>query len=174
MALIARGGGDFKPAPEGLHEAVCVDVVDKGVKENSFGGSAHKISIVWEINSLMDDGRNFTVSNWYTLSLHPKANLHKVLKAWRGKPFTPEELNGFDLEKVIGAPCRVVVEHSEKEGRTYANVTTVMKADRNNIMKPSGNYIRMQDREDYIPPTPAAPERVEEIHEEEAEEEIPF
>src|SRR5690606_1710967 len=33
MAIIARntGSGDFEPAPAGAHQAVCVDVVDKGV-----------------------------------------------------------------------------------------------------------------------------------------------
>lgn len=94
----------------------------------------------------MEDGRPFTVRKIYTASLHEKSNLHKDLKAWRGRPFTAEELAGFDLEKVLGAPCQVLVQHTEKDGSVWANVAAVMKAAPGPRLAPSGCYTRIKDR----------------------------
>lgn len=149
MSLIAKSSGNFTPAPEGLWSAVCVDVVDLGTIKQEFKGkvrSAHKCKLVWEISETMDDGRRFLVSKWYTVSLHAKANLYKDLVAWRGKTFTADELMGFDVEKVIGIPCQLVIVHTEKDGSTYANVNTIMKPNKANSIQPGGTYVRVKDR----------------------------
>lgn len=49
------------------------------------------------------------------------------LESWRGKPFTPEELAGFDLKNVLGLSCFVGVVHETKGDKTYANLASVMK-----------------------------------------------
>lgn len=139
-------GGDFKPAPEGLWDAVCVDVHDLGMKETQWGDK-RKLRISWEIAAKMDDGRPFVVNKLYTASLHEKSTLYKDLKAWRGRPFTAEELRQFDVEKVLHAPCKVLVQHDDRDGQTYANVNTVLKADPKHKLAPSGNYVRLKDRE---------------------------
>lgn len=146
MSLVVSGK-TYTPAPEGVHAAVCVDVVDKGQVESQWGVK-HKCRIVWEIAAMMDDGRRFTIGKTYTVSLHEKATLYKDLKSWRGRPFTADELRGFDLEKVVGAPCQVVVTHDEKDGEVYGNITAIMKADKSNILTPSGKYVRAKDRQD--------------------------
>lgn len=146
----------YTPAPEGMHAAVCVDVVDLGMVEGQFGPK-HKCRIAWEIAPVMEDDRRFTIQKSYTVSLHEKSNLFKDLKSWRGRAFTAQELAGFDLEKVLGAPCQLVVTHAESEGKTYANVTAILKADPRNSLKASGKYIRAQDREGYVAPNNAQP-----------------
>ena len=150
MSLIATSGKTFTPAPEGLWPAVCVDVVDLGVLKQEYNGQAkqvHKCRLVWEINQLMEDGRRFIVGKRYTVSLHEKSGLYKDLKGWRGKAFTPDELKGFDVEKVIGVPCRLLIVHEEKDGTTYGNVTQIMKADKATVIVPIGTYIRVKDRD---------------------------
>ena len=71
------------------------------------------------------------VSKEFTLSLNEKANLRKFLKAWRGKDFTPEELEGFDISNLIGAPgVATITHHKSANGNTYleiANVSKLMK-----------------------------------------------
>jgi hypothetical protein len=62
----------------------------------------------------MSDGRPFVVSKTYNATLHEKANLHKDLVTWRGKPFSDEDLLGFDISKMIGAPAMLHVEHTDK------------------------------------------------------------
>jgi hypothetical protein len=122
-----------------------VDVVDQGIVTSQFG-EKHKCRIVWELSESMDDQRPFLASKQYTVSLHEKSSLHKDLKSWRGKPFTPDELNGFDVEKIIGAPCQLVITHEEKDGITYGNVTAILRANKKTALKPSGDYVRYKDR----------------------------
>ncbi len=131
MALIATAGGDgknFTPAPAGPHQAVCVDVIDKGMQPNKFknGALQHKISIAWQINELRDDGKRFVLYKQYTLSLNEKATLRHDLESWRGRPFTRDEELGFDVETVKGANCLINVQHNVSGERTYANVVSVM------------------------------------------------
>lgn len=155
MSLIAKSSGQFTPAPEGLWSAVAVDVVDLGVLKQEYNGktrSVHKCRIAWEISEKMEDGRPFLIGKRYTLSLHPKASLHKDLKAWRGKAFTEEELKGFDLEKVIGAGCQLMIAHEEKDGTTYANIMAITRVSKTSALTPSGKYIRVQDRDAVIAP----------------------
>ncbi len=143
MSFIVKGS-DFTPAPDGVHSAVCVDVVDLGIVDGTFG-KKHKLKIVWEIADKMDDGRPFLTQKRYNVSLHEKSTLAKDLKSWRGKPFTPEELKGFDLEKVLGVPCQLVIVHEDREGMVYANVQTILKAVQPRL-EPSGKYVRVKDR----------------------------
>ena len=54
-----------------------------------------------------------------------KATLLKDLQAWRGKEFTPEELDGFSLEVLLGKFCMVNITHSDYNDKTYANISSV-------------------------------------------------
>lgn len=153
MALIIHGK-DFAPAPEGMWAAVCVDVIDKGEVETTWGLKP-KVRIVWEIESLMDDGRRFIIGKTYTSSLHEKATLRKDLKGWRGRDFTADELRAFDLETVLGAPARLLVQHDEREGIVYANVTAVLKAEPKRRLTASGTYTRKPAQAPSEPPADA-------------------
>ena len=150
MAIIAKAtGGSFVPAPAGAHAAVCVDVVDLGMLEVSFGGKTshkHKIRIVWQISEVMSDNRPFIVQKRYTLSLHQKASLRKDLESWRGKQFSPEELEGFDVEKLLGIPCLLNVIQESKDGDTYSNVTSIMRLPKGMEAPKARDYIRVCDR----------------------------
>lgn len=156
-------GADFSPAPAGTHQGVCCDVVDLGVQELNFNGQIshkHQIRIMWQINEQMEDGRPFIVSKKYNLSLHEKATLRKDLKAWRGRDFTEKELQGFDVETLIGANCMLAVSHSvsPSNGRTYANVDSVgplMKGLPK--MEVSAEYVRKCDREGWVEPSREMP-----------------
>lgn len=150
MAIIAKNNkGEFTPAPEGLHSAVCVDVVDKGMVSSSWG-EAHKIQIRWQLEDHdPKTDKPYMVVSTYTLSLHEKSRLRPVLEAWRGRKFTAEESEGFDLEKLVGANCQIQVIHNIKDGgETYANVQAVVPAAKNAPkLRPNGEYIRVIDRE---------------------------
>lgn len=150
MPIIAKSSGtNFIPAPAGAHSAVCVDVVDLGILEVSFGGKTkkqHKIRIVWQIEEVMGDNRPFIVQKRYTLSLHEKASLRKDLESWRGRQFSTEELDGFDVEKLLGVPCLLNVIQESKNGDTFSNVTSIMRLPKGmNPLKPR-DYVRVCDR----------------------------
>lgn len=150
--MATRPKNDFSPAPEGLFQAVCIDVIDLGIVKVEFKGKTkeqHKIKILWALDEVdQKTGKNFWVSQRYTLSLHEKSGLRKMLETWRGVKFTDEELEGFDVEKLIGANCQVQTQHNLTDGTTYANVVAVVKAAKGvpKMAVPS-DYVRQCDRE---------------------------
>lgn len=159
MGIIVKqtGGGDFVPAPAGPTAARCCDVRDLGMIETKFGGEAkiqHKLLVSWLVTAVNAEGQHFMVSKRYTASLHEKAALRADLESWRGRPFTPEELDGFDLDNVIGAPCFFNVVHNTKDGKTYANVTSIMPLPKGmNAPNIPSDFVRYQDRpKDDVPP----------------------
>lgn len=151
MAIVAKAtGGNFIPAPAGTWAAVCCDVVDLGVLEVTFAGQTkkqHKIRIVWQIDESREDGKPHQASKRYTLSLHEKASLRKDLESWRGRAFTEEELKGFDVETVLAVACMLNVVEQKKEGKTYSNVTAIMKLPKSMQAPKIRDYVRVCDRQ---------------------------
>lgn len=137
MGLMAKGsnggGGDFETCPAGNHVALCYAVVDLGMQERDWQGEAsvkRRVRISWELaEEIMADGRPFSASKEYTLSLNEKATLRHDLEGWRGRAFTEDELAGFDLFNVLGKPCLVNVVHQQKRDGTgsYAKVIGVTR-----------------------------------------------
>ena len=155
------GGGDFEVVSIGLHRATCVDLIgpwEEDIPKQFLkpGGKTRRrrCRIVWEVEELTQkDGKPKIISGFYTWSLGDKAKLREVLEAWRGRGFTDQELNAFDVETILGKSCQLNVTHNGE----YANVSAVVPLSKGmEPLKPSGHYIRVQDREE-TPPEPATP-----------------
>lgn len=152
MAIIAKASGEgqsFTPAPVGVHQAVCVDVVDLGVLEVTYKGETkrqHKVNLAWQLNEDRDDGKPYLVFKRYTLSLHEKAGLRKDLESWRGRKFTRDEEMGFDLETVIGANCLLNITHNQVGDKTYANVSSVSPLMKGMPQMEARDFVRKVDR----------------------------
>lgn len=160
MAIVAKAGANgFPTHPADLFPAVCIDVVDLGEVEVTYQGKAprkvHKILIRWfcgVYHEREDTGEKIPlwVNRKFTNSLAEKSSLLPFLETWRNQPFTAEELkNGFDLEKLIGAPAFVQVSHKAVGTNTYANVVacTRLPKELTRIDPPTG-YVRAKDRVD--------------------------
>ena len=133
LTVNAGNGGntEFEQCPAGSFAARCYQIIDLGHQTIEWQGTAKvvpKVRITWELNEMMQDGRPFSISKEYTASIGEKANLRKDLEAWRGRPFTAEELRNFSLENVLGAPCLLGIVHKpSKDGaKVYANVGSIM------------------------------------------------
>lgn len=132
MGLIAKDKGSNTPPVEaGVHHAICYGVCDLGTHySDEYKKAVHKIVVLWELPNeritINDKDLPRAISKRFTLSLHKKSALRPVLESWRGRPFSKEELEAFDLHKMIGANCQISVIHNENEGNTYANVSAVM------------------------------------------------
>ena len=51
LVLQCKESNDFKPHPEGIHPAICVDVIDLGLVETDFQGQkkmVNKVKLVFE------------------------------------------------------------------------------------------------------------------------------
>ena len=125
-------GSNFTPCPAGTYPARMVQLLDLGTQISDFQGetkAAHKLLLTFEIcdpETSRDDGKPFTISKRFTASLHEKAGLRKTLESWRGRPFSPEELRGFNLQNVLGKPCLLSVVQEQKGDRTYSNIASIM------------------------------------------------
>lgn len=115
------GGGDFQQAPAGSHVARCIRIVDLGTQTSEYQGKVnHKSQILvsWELcHEMMEiegEQKPFIVSKFYTNSLNEKANLRHDLTNWRGRDFTEDELDKFDLQSIVGAPCILSVVLNDK------------------------------------------------------------
>lgn len=140
MVLECKETKDFKPHPEGIHPAVCVDCIDLGMMRTEYQGQermVHKLKLVFESMELLEDGTRCTVSKSFTASLHSKARLAEFLGRWRGRPVVTGE--SIDLGKLIGESCTLVISHQQNvAGRTYASIDAVSKPTRK--LTPSGHY----------------------------------
>ena len=124
-------GGSFEKAPAGTHLGICFRVIDLGTQHKEWQGEERVVSQVlvsWELPAeTMADGRPFSVSRFYTNSLHEKSTMRKDLEAWRGRPFTEKELAGFDLSSILDAPAMISVIHTESGREQVHSVIAVPK-----------------------------------------------
>lgn len=123
--LQARESGNKNSIPEiepGLYLAICYLIADIGEHENRmYNNTSRQIVITWEfpderieINGQMVPRAQ---SMFFTLSLNERARLRGFLENWRGRAFSAEELEGFDVGKVLGAPCMLnMVERVKPDG----------------------------------------------------------
>lgn len=134
--IVKEEGGTYEAPPLGLQPAVCVNVLDVGYHKNNFDKLQHKVVVLWELEARKSDGSRFTMGKTYTASLNEKANLRKDLKSWRTRDFTPAELEGFDLEAVIGANCQLNLISADRNGKTYTNIDSVMPKAKGQELRP--------------------------------------
>lgn len=107
---------------EGLHNVTITAVQDVGPQETMYG-TKDRARIVFTASDQKDkEGKAVDVLMTVTKSLHSKSSLGKLL-VQLGIPVGAE----FDLNEIVGTKCQVVVQHKESEGKTYANVVSVLK-----------------------------------------------
>jgi hypothetical protein len=137
MPIVAKSRENVPPIDAGAYHAICVGVVDLGTQPPNIPTyrARQEVLLMWE---LPDERREYErdgvkvnepriIKRRFALFLggSKPTELRKMLESWRGRPFTAEELNGFDLKSVLGANCLLTVVHSIKPTATYANVGSV-------------------------------------------------
>jgi hypothetical protein len=150
MGRIASDKGtnkEFSLAPAGTHLARCYRLIDIGTRHSEYMGeptTKNEVVFGWELcHETVDteEGPKPAVcSKFYTNSLNEKANLRKDLEAWRGRPFTDDELKAFDLNAVLGKPCLLTIVHqANAEGRKKAKVFAVTGVPKGTVVPPQVN-----------------------------------
>jgi hypothetical protein len=130
MGLIAKdSGGGFDPIEAGVYHAICYGVVDLGTQFSQvYNNETRKVLLMFELPTerIQVKGEDLprAISRQFTLSLNKKATLRQFLESWRGRAFSDTELAGFDLKNLIGVNCQLNIIHSNRNGKTYADVAS--------------------------------------------------
>ncbi len=133
LTATASGSDDFRPLPAGTYRARCVRLIDLGTQPGGgrFPSPKHKVLLAFEVPDEMVEWEGkqepTLIFSRYTMSLGERAILCRDLEAWRGRKFTDEEKQGFDLKAVLGAACMITVLHAQKGDKTYVNISSVAK-----------------------------------------------
>ena len=120
-ATSSGGGGGFRPEV-GMHNVICCQLVDFGTHDKEWQGKiigkVNKVNFGFEFVDVTLESESGTYHPiWgaqFTNSLGKKTSLRPLLEGWRGKPFTEEEAKGFDLSKLLGLSCVLVIQPNSK------------------------------------------------------------
>lgn len=142
MSMIARNnsGSSIKKLESGVYVAISSAIIDLGLQDNkNFNKVQRKFMLIWNVvgEEVEIDGELLprTISKEYSYSLHDKSTLRKDLQAWRNKPFTEEELKGFNLLKILNKPCQMQIILEEKNGNKYNNISSIMALNKGQEVK---------------------------------------
>lgn len=151
------GGKDFEPITEGVHVGIIYGVVDVGTHTIEYQDKTverQQLVIIWELpEERMQDGRPFSISKKYTKSLHEKASLRKDVEAISGRKLTEEDIETFNPADLVGSGCQLQVVHTEKNGKTYANIFAIMALPKSVKPAKPENPILIYEIEQPIPET---------------------
>lgn len=143
MAVIVNQNSNTYAIPEeGQYLGVVADVIDLGPVTTQFG-TKEKVQIVWLLDAYDEEGNQFRVSAFYNKSLHEKASLTRDIKKIAG--VTPS--GQFDVESLLGLNSSLVIEHNESDGKTYANITAILKAPKGKVLGIPDDFERKIDRD---------------------------
>lgn len=135
MSLEVRESGEFKSVNAGTYPARCVRLIDIGTQRGEYQGKEtirKQVIISWELpTELITSGKfigePYMVSRFYTASLSQKAALRKDLESWRGRAFTEDELEGFNLHNILDKGCMLSVIHDDKGRAKVGGVMALPK-----------------------------------------------
>lgn len=144
MMVRSEGNSEIKQLEPGVYTGIATAIIDLGIQENTmYGKQQRKAIIVWNIVGetikVNDEELPRVISKEYTMSLGEKSTLRKDLEAWRGRPFTTEELQGFDLKNILNVPCQLQINQQERNGKTYVNIAAIMAIPKGMSVAPVDN-----------------------------------
>ena len=161
MSMILKKGsgtGDFTPHPETEAPvlAVIVDITPPKEREKTWQGktqTVNEVKVVYETAVEDEEGKRFFLwSRGYRIDgrdpLHEKSNLRIDLKKILGRDLSASELEGFDLESILGRTVKLMVEHEHTEHGVFSRITMLKAAKEGEVFKPAGKYVRVKDREE--------------------------
>lgn len=128
LTISETGNETFELPPSGPQAARCSRILDLGTQKSEYQGEtkfARKVLVSWQLAEFRSTGEPFQVSRRFTSSLHKKSALRAFLEAWRGRPFTAEELAAFDLKKLLNATCLLNLVHVQRGEKDFANIASI-------------------------------------------------
>lgn len=144
----ATSSGNFKavklPEPQ-TTVARCYSMIDIGTVENVYQGVSQgwhrRIMLWWELPLFKavfvdDKGEQpFAIFEEFTLSTKDNSNFSKLVANWRNKPFTMEEMKGFDPAVMVGKTCVIQFIHRRKGSYKNMDIPADQVTNENTVLK---------------------------------------
>lgn len=137
--------GEYKLAPAGAQPAVCIGVIDLGIKGAEYdNGKTEWVRRVYLMFELTEDEERNVIGKEFTLKFSDKAKLREFVTMWRGGVDFPDK-EKFSVDKLKGQPCVLNIKHTkankkDRSGkpvtRTYANIEGVSKPMKGVVVPP--------------------------------------
>lgn len=159
MSMIASdNGGQVIPKLEGgVYTAISSAIIDLGLQTSEkFQKTQRKFMMIWNIKGeeVEVNGEKLprTMSKEYSFSLNEKSTLRKDLQSWRGKVFTDEELQGFNLLNILNKPCQLQIILEEKNSKQYNNIAGIMSLPKGTTVEELQNtyHFDIEDESTYM------------------------
>lgn len=143
----------YELVSEGLHPAVLADVVDSGIVDVTFQGitsKKHQGRFVFFVDERDTEGKQKRIFQRFTVSLHAKATLTKLL----GQMGITVDPNNKDVDLdalVLGKQVQVLIAHKDGEGahkgKKFANITAFTKPQVGQNVTAPEDFKRDKDRD---------------------------
>lgn len=122
MALVVKQK-EFELMSEGVHNVTITKIEDLGKVDTQYGVK-EKARIFFTAQDQTDkEGKPVDAVKSVNCVLGPKSTLGKMLTQLGIVPG-----DEFDLNDLVGIKCQVIIEHNESDGKTYANIATILKS----------------------------------------------
>lgn len=129
MGIFNDDRSGFDRIKPGNYQAVCLGVFDLGLQETKDlkGNTVNKpqVYLVFEVDETDQSGERYVIGKIYTDSFHEKSNLRKHLESWRGRQFTDNELENFDVNSIINKNCFLNITHNKNGYPQIDSITPV-------------------------------------------------
>jgi hypothetical protein len=128
----------------GKFPAVCIDVIHN--RENLGFGVKDYVTLVFAVNATGRENTHATRKIAATMT--PGSALRHLLEQWRGKPFTTDEADAFDVDNCVGVGGWARVRsHRSNSGRIYVNVQELSPIAKQDVPAMPADYIRQHHRQ---------------------------
>ncbi len=157
LKVKVKSVSDFPPVAEGTYTGICYTIADLGMQySEKFKKTNHKILFIWELDDdeqrIEIDGekKRRAISKQYTASFATKSNMHKDIRPWIGREFTPEEKEGvFDVGTLLGTACLLsIINETNAEGEVYSAISSIMQLPKGMKVGPPENPMVLYDMDE--------------------------
>ena len=128
--------GDRPTVEAGSQLGILYGIIDLGTQKTEWKGEIkmqRKILLQFEFPAfthVFDEKKGaepLVLSRKFTWSMGDKANFKAFVQGWRGKAFTKEEANSFDVGKMLKVPAFINIVERTSNGKTYQNIDSASK-----------------------------------------------
>lgn len=126
MSLIVKQK-EYELMSEGLHNVAITRIDDLGKVDTQYGTKEKARIIFTALDQKAKDGGAVDALMTVNTIITTKSTLGKLLNS-----LGITAGNEYDMNSLVGTKCQVVIQHNESDGKTYANIVTVLK-----LKKPS-------------------------------------